>query len=551
MHVIVTRDPTGRFSMRCPDADLVVPDDVAAEELPARAERIEREHRPRWVLPSTDRDYRPLLEAGVRVRRCHDLSLVEGLLLAAEGAGDRPRSLAAAYARLRGLPVPADNEPHGPPDDRPALFEPHETGLPAGVDPADAAAAVLSDQTARIERLGRLRLLAAAESASALAAVEMSTDGLPWRRERHAALLTDLLGPRVPAGSRPAALAVLAERIAAAFGRPVNPDHPDSVVRAFGRAGISVPSARAHVLRRVDHPAVAPLLEYKELARLNSAHGWAWLDQWVHADRFRPVYVVGGVVSGRWASRGGAALQIPRMLRGCVTADPGWKLVVADAAQLEPRILAALSGDRRLAQVSRSTDLYTTLAEELHPEAGDDHRHSAKVAMLSAMYGGTAGDAAATFALLRRRFPDAVSYVEHAAAAGERGEIVRSRLGRTSPPPSEAWRTLTGGDGAEGPARRAARDWGRFTRNFVVQASAADWTAVLLAGLRARLPHPAHLVFFQHDEVLVHTPAELAGPVVAALEEAVAETTALVFGPSCPVHFPMPAAVVDSYADAK
>ncbi|KMS84388.1 hypothetical protein ACZ91_48125, partial [Streptomyces regensis] len=127
MHVIVTRDPTGRFSMRCPDADLVVPDDVAAEELPARAERIEREHRPRWVLPSTDRDYRPLLEAGVRVRRCHDLSLVEGLLLAAEGAGDRPRSLAAAYARLRGLPVPADNEPHGPPDDRPALFEPHET----------------------------------------------------------------------------------------------------------------------------------------------------------------------------------------------------------------------------------------------------------------------------------------------------------------------------------------------------------------------------------------------------------------------------------------
>src|SRR5690606_37628612 len=147
---------------------------------------------------------------------------------------------------------------------------------------------------------------------------------------------------------------------AAAFGRPVNPDHPDSVVRAFGRAGISVPSARAHVLRRVDHPAVAPLLEYKELARLHSAHGWAWLDQWVHEDRFRPVYVVGGVVSGRWASRGGAALQIPRMLRGCVTADPGWKLVVADAAQLEPRILAALSGDRRLAEVSRSTDLYTS-----------------------------------------------------------------------------------------------------------------------------------------------------------------------------------------------
>ena len=36
-------------------------------------------------------------------------------------------------------------------------------------------------------------------------------------------------------------------------------------------------------------------------------------------------------------------------------------------------------------------------------------------------------------------------------------------------------------------AGRAARARGRFTRNFVVQASAADWALVLLAGLRSRL----------------------------------------------------------------
>lgn len=79
------------------------------------------------------------------------------------------------------------------------------------------------------------------------------------------------------------------------------------------------------------------MLAYKELARLHSAHGWSWLDQWVSGGRFRPVYVVGGVVSGRWASRGGGALQIPRTLRICVRAEPGWKLVVADAAQVELR----------------------------------------------------------------------------------------------------------------------------------------------------------------------------------------------------------------------
>jgi DNA polymerase-1 len=374
-----------------------------------------------------------------------------------------------------------------------------------------------------------------------------------------------MFGPRLPAGQRPRRLVELAAKVSAAFGgRPVNPDSPPSVIRALARAGIEVPAARAHVLREIDHPAVPSLLEYKELARLYAAHGWTWLDEWVRDGRFRPVYVVGGVVSGRWASRGGGALQIPKTLRTCVRADAGWKLVVADAAQLEPRVLTALSGDRRLADVASSTDLYASLAEAMFSggrsmpiKHWDDHddRARAKIAMLSAMYGGTSGEAGPLLALLRQRFPAAVSYVEHAAQAGERGERVRSRLGRTSPAPSEAWRALTGGasedSAAEGKARRAARNWGRFTRNFVVQASAADWTAVLLATLRQRLPTPAHLVFFQHDEVLVHTPAELADSVTTTIEECVAEAASLLFGASCPVRFPMHIATVDSYADAK
>ena len=87
------------------------------------------------------------------------------------------------------------------------------------------------------------------------------------------------------------------------------------------------------------------------------ANGWAWLDSWVHEGRFRPDYVVGGVVSGRWASRGGGGAAVPEGAAHGVRADPGWTLVVADAAQLEPRVLAALSSDRRLADVAASTDL--------------------------------------------------------------------------------------------------------------------------------------------------------------------------------------------------
>jgi DNA polymerase I-like protein with 3'-5' exonuclease and polymerase domains len=363
----------------------------------------------------------------------------------------------------------------------------------------------------------------------------------------HDELLAGLLGPRPARGSRPQRLAELAERITAAFGgRPVNPDSPAQRVRAFAAGGVPVTSTRSQVLRGVDHPAAPLLLEYKELARLHAAHGWAWLDAWVAGGRFRPEYVVGGVVSGRWATSGGGALQIPRLLRRAVVADPGWTLVVGDAAQLEPRVLAALAGDRAFARAAAAGDLYSELAGAF---GGD--RGQAKVALLSAMYGGGGGEAVQLLGVLRRRFPDAAQYVEAAARAGEEGRVVRSVLGRSCPPPSAAWRSLAASPG--GPGARAVRARGRFTRNFVVQASAADWALVLIACLRPRLAVLAgrpHLVFFQHDEVIVHCPQQLAGPVVTAIREAGQEAGRLVFG-ATPVRFPVATAVVDCYADAK
>ncbi len=357
----------------------------------------------------------------------------------------------------------------------------------------------------------------------------------------------------------------------------MNPDSPAQVLRALAADGVRVPSTRAAVLREVDHPAAALLLEYKELARLYAAYGWSWLDEWVAGGRFHPEYVVGGVVSGRWATRGGGALQIPRVLRRAVVADPGWVLVVADAAQLEPRVLAALAGDQALAAAAGTGDLYLALADAF---GGD--RAKAKIALLSAMYGGAAGEARQLLAVLRHRFPLAARYVEAAARAGEEGKVVRSRLGRTCPPPSQAWRGLTAEpddpDAAEPRAGRSVRARGRFTRNFVVQASAADWAVVFLAELRRRLaglsvPNAAaaepaappasaagpaaaaatrqpRLVFFQHDEVIVHCPQELAQDVVTSVGEAAAEAGRLVFGPG-PVRFPVTTAVVASYADAK
>jgi DNA polymerase-1 len=153
--------------------------------------------------------------------------------------------------------------------------------------------------------------------------------------------------------------------------------------------------------------------------------------------------------------------------------------------------------------------------------------------------------------------------VEEAARAGERGEVVTTWLGRSSPPPPETWREgqrraslpeATAADQRR--ARSQARDWGRFTRNFVVQGTAAEWALCWLADLRRRLAdlgevagrRPA-LVYFLHDEVIVETPAELADAVADAVRAAARRAGTLLFG-TFPVEFVLDVACVDRYADA-
>jgi DNA polymerase-1 len=504
----------------------------------------------RWLWPSTAEAYPPLVRAGVRVDRCHDAELTEALLLGHEGRWGQPRGLPAAAARLAGTPVPPDPPPRPPVPPGNAQGTLFDTP-PAAAGSVSTLIEVYRDQRARIARTaqpGRFRLLVAAESASALVAVEMGHEGLPWRVDVHDELLTELLGEASPVGGPPRRLAELARQIADAFGVDrLHPDSPAEVLRAFSRAGFTLPNTRAWVLRGVDHPAVPLLLSYKELYRVWTAHGWAWRDQWVHKGRFRAEYIPGGVVSGRWATRGGGALQIPKVVRRAVVADPGMVLVVADAGQLEPRVLAAVSGDARLAEAARAGDLYAALAAEAF--GGD--RAKAKLALLGAMYGQTGGAAVPALAALRQVYPTAWEYVEQAARTGEGGGLVRSWLGRTCPPPSVLVDPELGVAEGEAPRSAArARARGRFTRNFVIQATAAEWANTLLATLRPALrPLGAELVFFQHDEVLVHAPEERAGAVEAAVREAGERARQLLFGNTA-VRFPLDISRVACYADA-
>lgn len=548
---------------------------VAAGALGDVVRQVEASEHPRWVWDDTRRWYPPLLAAGVRVDRCHDLRLCHTIVRhAASAAGSRLQAAPPGPFDAPPPDAPVPHEPdlldalrdvtdlHGTTDLRDATESsdaPEPDAGPGDSAPDDLLTELRDqlDAVAGSAPPGRLRLLLAAESGGALLAAEMQHDGLPWDPVRHDELLTDLLGPRPVGGGRPRRLEELVGTIRTLLNDPrLNPDSQPHLLAALRRQGFSLGSTSKWEIRELDHPVVEPLLEYKRLSRLLSANGWAWLDAWVHGGRFRPAYVVGGVVTGRWATDGGGALQLPAALRGAARADPGWRLVIADAAQLEPRVLAAMSGDRAMAEAARGADLYQRIAD-----AGTvPTRKDAKYALLGAIYGATTGTAGMLMPRLTRAYPQAVALVEAAARAGERGEPVSTWLGRTSPPASAAFLDRLGAAGAEGAdaddvrdARRGARDRGRFTRNFVVQGTAAEWALCWLASLRRRLRDVgdgrAHLVFFLHDEVVVHCPAADADAVAEAVRESADEAGRLLFG-SAPVEFALDLAVVESYADA-
>ncbi|WP_394768929.1 bifunctional 3'-5' exonuclease/DNA polymerase [Lacisediminihabitans sp.] len=559
MHVCLFPTPEG-VVLQAIDDDGRASEDSRTVPLDALAEAVAplEAERPRWVWDDTSRWYPTLLAAGVRIERCVDLRLSHAILRgSALTAGS---ALASAPRNSWDQPTPearVQREEH-------TLFDLEEPSVSTAAEDTLVEFALQREAIAGADDPRRIGLLIAAESAGALVAAEIRHAGLPWSAAAHETMLGEHLGPRPSGGQRPEMLEVVLARLRDALDAPtLNPDSPADLLKALGVAGLMVKSTRSWELKKLKHPAIEPLLEYKKLARLLAANGWHWLDTNVRDGRFHPDYVPGGVVTGRWASKGGGgALQLPKQIRGAVIADPGWKFVVADASQLEPRILAALSGDRGMAEAGSAGDLYAGIVASGAVATRDE----AKVAMLGAMYGATTGESGRLMPALTRAYPRAIGLVEEAARAGEKGEIVTTRLGRSSPRPGSEWResqaeaygeTATDADASR--ARGQARGWGRFTRNFVVQGSAAEWALCWMAGLRGRLHEiggglwitdSPHLVFFMHDEVVVHCPEALSVQVEAAVRAAAADAGRLMFGPM-PVTFPLTVAVVDNYGQAK
>jgi DNA polymerase-1 len=530
-------------------------------EVVEAARRLEADRSPRWVWWSAEAAATPLVDAGVPVARAWDVAEAHRLL-----HGGWSATAGQCWAVAHGIPV--DDVPAPPTGD---LFEfaadaPH-TAADTLVDAAghlrgDAddwlsdpdhlrAWAEAALETAHLQHdmaaATSVRLVGTvlSESAAAVLCLELRRDGLPIDRERTEQLLTAAVGPRPTTdaeelATRRARDALVLRHVPGRESTDLR--NPAQVLELLNAVGVDVPNTRKWVLEpyRTVHPLVGALLDWRRDERIATTYGYRWLDAHVGADdRLRGRWTACDGAAGRMTAENGLH-NLPTVLRSGVAAHEGQVFVRADLGQIEPRVLAVVSGDAAFAAATRADDLYAPVAQRLGVE-----RPVAKVAVLAAMYGQRSGAAGEALRGLERAYPVAMALLERAAGAGRRGEPLRTYGGRLIPTGRFLATSPVGAD----PALDAAR--GRFARNAIIQGAAAElfkaWAATVRATTRDL---GAQVVLCLHDELLVHAPAEHAAEVAARVDRAL-DDAARRWAGGAPVRFVADTSVIARWSDAK
>jgi DNA polymerase-1 len=570
---------------------------------------IETTLAPRWVWWSVHGTPAALVAAGLRPSGCWDLAAVHRLLLGgrrddpasvwagAHGLGPPPRARAGRRPAGRGqldlLAMAEEAATGGDPDDpvRPdghlradwadelwadgpwRDLVPATGGAPAAGPPRGLARAARWAKVALDVRDGQERLLreqpdprprpgatalavltARAESAAELLAGELECDGLPVDRAAAERMIAASAGPR----PRDSADDVTIRRsrdepVLAHLPGGVDLRNPASVRSGLRAVGIEVPDTRSGRLERMrgTHPAVGALLDWRKAERIATTYGYRWLDTFVGADgRLRGAWQGSDGAGGRMTAQAGLH-NLPTELRVAVAAEPGHLFVRADLGQIEPRVLAAVSGDPAFARATAADDMYAPVAARLACE-----RPVAKVAVLAAMYGQTSGAAGVALRQMRQAYPRALAYLDAADADGRAGRDVRTfggRLIRTAAAIGPASGSAGASIATDGTAV-AAR--GRFARNAVVQGAAAElfkaWAVTVRHALGAGGGNGGNggIVLCLHDELLLHVATERADDTRRLLHETLAATAAY-WAAGSGVRFVADVTVVKRWSDAK
>jgi len=528
--------------------------------------RIEADRHPRWVFWSAHADATPLVINGIHLDKCWDVAEAHRILV---GGRDGDSALSwATVCRLVTSDLPraaggdlfdfaAEHDPgdRGDPESpvradgylRPeAVAGTWQTSQKralawtgAAVDTAKRQIVALSELSPRAVSTGH------SESAAALLCVELAATGLPVNRPTIERLIEDSAGPRPEdeAHARQTRRARDTEVLRHVPGREsTDLRNPLQIRELLASVGVVVPDTRAWRLEpfRDTHPLVAALLTWRKAERVATTYGYHWLDTNIGPDdRLRGAWTACDGAAGRMTAQNGLH-NLPTPLRPAIAAHPGYVFVRSDLGQIEPRVLAAVSGDMDFARATQADDLYAPVGAALKVE-----RPVAKIAVLAAMYGQTSGAAGEALKDLERAYPTAMAYLQEAYDAGAASQAIRTHGGRRIP----MWENPVDAPLGSLPSLIASR--GRFARNAVIQGAAAELFKAWAATVRLTTRHlGAQIVLCLHDELLVHVPTQAADEAATAVDAALTASARRWTGSSA-VRFVSDTSVIARWSDAK
>src|SRR3989344_69718 len=126
------------------------------------------------------------------------------------------------------------------------------------------------------------------------------------------------------------------------------------------KTGLLTTRAEALDQMREAHPIVPLILEYRELAKLKNTYADALAEHVADDGRIHTVYSQTGTATGRLSSAGPNMQNIPQRgvhahaMREVFVADDGFKFAAFDFSQIELRIIASLSGDKKMIDIFNS-----------------------------------------------------------------------------------------------------------------------------------------------------------------------------------------------------
>lgn len=251
-----------------------------------------------------------------------------------------------------------------------------------------------------------------------------------------------------------------------------------------------------------------------------------------------PEYRVNGTSTGRMSAKEPPVQQFPKKdtrVRAACRAPEGFVLISSDFSQIEPRTMAALSGDTALRDAVLAGDLNSDIAALSYGEKFDraqiedvttEHyvmRQKAKAAFLAWCYGAQPKRVADTLGLPEEHGQTVVSqwkkaYPKLAELIRDLGaqRVVTLVTGRRCP----LWdRYFVTEDGKA----RTRNKSSRLALNYASQGTAREILAIALRRLR-RSGWIKYLWALIHDEVILCVPADQADAALLALKEAMTMT---------------------------